>query len=421
MSKAALSRRVVARLDTARGPRLVVVAGVVAGSLLALAGVASGSATSRSQQAAGTVTIGFITDLAGIYQTIGFPAYNGTMVAVNQVNHAGGITVGGKKYLVKLDTCEANSTSADAVACAQHLVRDDHVSFLMGGTGAESLPIASITDPAGVIYMNPGTALAQQLSTFKYAYNPLAGINLKVKLAAKALVRTFPHAKRVAFVTANDPTSAVLPLLEQQLAAYGVTVVDKETYDVNALDVTPQLTNAKAAKPDLLFVGWTQAEAAPVMKANQTIQVAPKIYGWTGGGSCQLFQKELGTAQFVSDLLIGSELSAPVTPAAKAYVNAYTKFVNTSSAAAKNPVNVQNIDYSAFYIDAIPLLAKAMTSARTTTNLSKIEAALMKVSISGVASPNYKFASDRSAVIAQAQCSVNIKGPNVISNFVIKP
>jgi branched-chain amino acid transport system substrate-binding protein len=404
-----------------RWPIVTSVVVSVAAVALVVAAVASGSRASReAKPVAGTISIGYINDLSGVYQTIGFPAYNGTQVAVNAVNAAGGILIGGKRYNFKLETCEANSSSAQAVACAQSLVRDKHVSFVMGGTGPESPPVASITDPAGVIYMNPGTALAQQLANFKYAYNPLAGINLKVALAAKGLARSFPHAKRIAFVTANDPTAAVLPLMIQQLAKFGIQVVDQEVYDVGSLDVTPQLTKAKAAKPDLLFVGWTQAEAAPVIKANQTMQVAPRIYGWTGGGSCELFKPQLGPAQFVSDLLIGQELSAPTTPAAKAYVKAYTKFVTTNPNAASNPVNIQNIDYSSFYVEAIPLLAKAIEKAGSSTNLSKINAALLKVSIPGL-SGTYKLSPDRSAIIGQAHCSVSVKGPGIISNYVIKP
>ena len=59
-------------------------------------------------------------------------------------------------------------------------------------------------------------------------------------------------------------------------------------------------------------------------------------------------------------------------------------------------------------------------AAGSSTNLTKISAALLKVSIPGL-SGTYKLASDRSAIIGQAQCSVSVKGPGVISNYVIKP
>jgi branched-chain amino acid transport system substrate-binding protein len=400
---------------------MIVVAGVAAVALVAAAATtARGAAHEARGFFAGSINIGYINDLSGVYQTIGFPAYNGTQVAVNKINNAGGVLIGGKHYNFKLVTCEADSSSAQAVACAQQLVRDKHINFIMGASGPASLPTASITDAAGAIYFNPGTALAQQLDKFKRAFNPLAGINLKVRLAAKGLVRSFPGAKRVAFVTANDPTAAVMPLLIQELEKYGITVVAKEVYDVGALDVTAQLTKAKAAKPDLMFVGWTQAEAAPVIRANQTIQVASRIYGWTGGGSCELFKPQIGPAQFVSDLLIAQDLASPTTPAAKAYVAAYKKFVTTSPAAAKNPVNIQNIAYSSFYVEALPLLAKAIEKVGSSTNLSKIASALLTTSIPGL-SGTYKLAPDRSAVIAQAHCSVNVKGPGVISSYAIKP
>jgi branched-chain amino acid transport system substrate-binding protein len=381
--------------------------------------VGSGDAgASASSGFAGAVTIGYINDLSGIYQTIGYPAVNGTRVAVNLVNQAGGVTIGGKKYKLQLKTCEANSESAQAVACAQQLVRDDGLKIIMGGQGAEAPPVAAITDPAGAIYINPSTALAQQIGQFKRVFNPLDGIDLKIKLAVAAIKKTFPDVKTVAAVTADDPTGAALPLFEQQLKAVGITFVDKEKYDIKAVDITPQLTRAKASHPDLLFTGWTQTEVAPVIKANQTVNVAPNIYGWTGPGSCDLFKSQLGSAKFLSSELFGVDLAAPDTAAGKTYVAAYKKFVTSNPAAAKNPVNIPNMTYSLEYADAIPQLAKALEAAGTSTDVGKIGTAMLATSIEGVQG-TIKFGPDRSAQLGQQHCSVNVDGPGKIGSFQI--
>ncbi|HEY6758780.1 MAG TPA: ABC transporter substrate-binding protein [Baekduia sp.] len=403
-----------------RSISVLVIAGVSAATALSACGSSSdgSSGGTQSSGSGGTVTIGYINDLSGIYQTIGYPAINGVRVAVNLVNQAGGITVGGKKYTLKLKTCEANSENAQAVACAQQLVRDDGLKIIMGGQGAEAPPVAAVTDPAGAIYINPSTALAQQLGQFKRVYNPLDGIDLKIKLAVAAIKKTFPDVKTVAAVTADDPTGAALPLFEKQLKAVGITFVDKEKYDINAVDITPQLTRAKAAHPDLLFTGWTQTEVAPVIKANQTVNAAPNIYGWTGPGSCDLFKSQLGDAKFLSSELFGVDLSAPDTAAGKTYVAAYKKFVTSNPAASKNPVNIPNMTYSLEYADAIPQLAKALEAAGTTTDVDKIGAAMLSTSIDGVQG-TIKFGPDRAAQLGQQHCSVNVDGPGKIGSFQI--
>jgi branched-chain amino acid transport system substrate-binding protein len=401
---------------------VLVVAGLSAATALTACG-SSGSGGSDAGAApssgfAGTVTIGYINDLSGIYQTIGYPAVNGTRVAVNLVNQAGGVTIGGKKYKLALKTCEANSESAQAVACAQQLVRDDGLKIIMGAQGAEAPPVAAITDPAGAIYINPSTALAQQIGQFKLVYNPLDGIDLKIKLAVAAIKKTFPDVKTVAAVTADDPTGAALPLFEQQLKAVGIRFIDKEKYDIKAVDITPQLTRAKASHPDLLFTGWTQTEVAPVIKANETVNVAPNIYGWTGPGSCDLFKSQLGNAKFLSSELFGVDLAAPDTAAGKTYVAAYKKFVTSDPAAAKNPVNIPNMTYSLEYADAIPQLAKALEAAGTSTDVGKIGTAMLATSIDGVQG-TIKFGPDRSAQLGQQHCSVNVDGPGKIGSFQI--
>jgi branched-chain amino acid transport system substrate-binding protein len=406
-----------------KGIRGVVVAGGLAMAAAGQVGCGGSTSASSNSNAAsasgfsGYVTIGFINDLSGIYQTIGYPAINGARVAVKLVNDAGGMTIAGKKYGFKLETCEANSDNAQAVACAQKLVRDDGIKILMGGQGAEGPPVASAADPAGAIFMNPSTALAQQLSKFKRVFNPLDGIGLKIGLAAKAIKKTYPDVKTVATVTADDPTGAALPIFEEELKKLGIRVVDKETYDIKAVDVTPQLTRAKAAKPDLLFTGWTQTEVAPVIKANKTVNVAPNIYGWTGPGSCKLFAPQLGTAKFLSSELFGVDLEAPNTDVGKTYAATYKKFVTSDPAAAKNPVNIPNMTYSLEYADAIPLLAKALEAAGTTSDVDKISAALLSTSIDGIQGP-IKFGADRSAVIGQGHCTVNVDGAGKLGWFL---
>jgi branched-chain amino acid transport system substrate-binding protein len=393
------------------------VAGVAA-VLLATSGSATAS-SARSQHFAGTISIGFINDLSGLYETIGYPAGNGAQVAVSLVNARGGIAIHGKKYRLKLVTCEANSESTEAVACAQQLIRDDHLKFIMGATGPEAPPVAAITDPAGVIFTNPSTALTQVLSKYKYVYNPLDGLNLKIRLAAESIKSTFPHAKTFAAVYANDPTDAAFPLFLSDLQKEGLKLVSTQVYDTTALDVTPQLTAAKAAHPDLVFLGWTEAEVAPAIKTNQTIQAAPDLYGWTGPGACSAYASQLGGAKFLSSELFGEDLAHPNNAAARQYVTAYKKFVK-SSAAYKNPVNIPNMTYSLLYADAIPLLAQAIQNAGTYTNVPKITAALSKARISGIEGV-IRYGADRSVRMQQESCTDNIKGQGSTSVFSTTP
>jgi branched-chain amino acid transport system substrate-binding protein len=404
---------------------LALLSGVLVTGTIAACGSSSETSGGSGSQGggggtAGTISIGYINDLSGLYQTIGYPAGNGALVAVDLINAAGGVEVGGKKYHLQLKTCEANSDSSQAAACAQKLVRDDGVKFIMGGTGPEAPPVAAITDPAGAIFINPSTALAQELSKYKYVYNPLDGIALKVQLAAKAIKQSFPNVKTFAAVTADDPTGAALPLFVADLKQQGIRMVNSVTYDTTALDVTPQLNRAKAAHPDLLFVGWTQAEAAPVIKANQTIHAAPNIYGWTGPGACGAYTSQLSGTKFLSSELFGVDLAHPGTSVATTYVAAYKRFVTSNPAAAKNPVNIPNMTYSLEYADAIPLLAKAIEAAGTFSDIKKVAAALQTTSIDGIQG-TVKYGPDRAAVMGQEHCTVNVKSADATSVFSVAP
>jgi branched-chain amino acid transport system substrate-binding protein len=406
-----------------RACRALLAGAAVAGSvvgLLAVSGSASAS-SSKSTKFAGTISIGFINDLSGLYDSIGYPAGAGAQVAVNLVNSNGGIDVGGKKYRLNLVTCEANSDSAQAVACAQKLIRVDGLKFIMGGTGPEAPPVAAITAPAGVIYTNPSTALTQVMSKYPDVYNPLDGLDLKIQLAAKSIKQTFPKAKTFAAVYADDPTDAAFPVFVADLKKEGIRLVKTEVYSTTALDVTPQLTAAKAAHPDLVFLGWTEAEVAPAIKANQTLNVAPDLYGWTGPGACTAYKSQLGSAKFLSSELFGEDLAFPTNAVAKQYVAAYKKFVRTSAGGSyRSPVDIPNMTYSLLYADAIPLLAQAIARAGTFTDVPKITAALKTTSIGGIQGV-VKYGANRSVQMQQESCTNNLTGHGSTSVFSVAP
>ena len=79
-----------------------------------------------------TVKIGLIGSLTGPHSGWDAPASEGVHMAVNEINAAGGFTVGGKKYTFAIAEEDAQSKPDVAAAAAQKLLSDDNIHVVFG-------------------------------------------------------------------------------------------------------------------------------------------------------------------------------------------------------------------------------------------------------------------------------------------------
>ena len=56
--------------------------------------------------------------------------------AADRMNERGSLKVGGERYLIKLAKCDNQYTGSEAVCCADLLIHDEGVKFMILGMGA---------------------------------------------------------------------------------------------------------------------------------------------------------------------------------------------------------------------------------------------------------------------------------------------
>ena len=82
---------------------------------------------------------------------------NAAEIAADQVNQAGGLDVGGRKYQVKVVAYDDKYQANEAVTVANRLVFEDKVKYIIGPVGsAPVLAIQPITEKNKVILMTLG-------------------------------------------------------------------------------------------------------------------------------------------------------------------------------------------------------------------------------------------------------------------------
>ena len=85
----------------------------------------------------------------------------GAKIASDEINAAGGINLGGKKYLVELVKADSNEilSPTDAASAMERLITVDKANFVLGGFRTEAVyPMQDVAMDYKTIFMNCGAA-----------------------------------------------------------------------------------------------------------------------------------------------------------------------------------------------------------------------------------------------------------------------
>src|SRR6516164_11520131 len=85
------------------------------------------------QPAAPEIKIGAVLPLTGAFVATGTYFKQGYTMAIDEVNKAGGLDVGGQKYQLALTLLDDGSDATRSRSLVEKLVTDQHVNFLLGG------------------------------------------------------------------------------------------------------------------------------------------------------------------------------------------------------------------------------------------------------------------------------------------------
>ena len=119
---------------------------ILVGSVV-LAGACGGA------PAENVIKIGAPNPLSGPAAGWGLPADRGLRMMVDDVNDAGGITVGGETYTFEVVSADTEGTVEGAIAAANKLVNQDQVQYAVGGIFKETtIALTSVFTPAGVLH-----------------------------------------------------------------------------------------------------------------------------------------------------------------------------------------------------------------------------------------------------------------------------
>lgn len=230
---------------------VIIVLGIVYFSKPAPEAPEPGPVASRAEIPEGPIVLGAMDPLTGEGAVYGIPLQNATLLAVNEINAAGGVD----GHQIQLIWEDSKCNPQDGASAAQKLVEVDQVDFIISGdcSGA-ALAAAALTEPSGVMLFSaaassPDLSTAGDLVFRSYPSDAMAG-----QVIASYSIKELGKKKAAVISEQTDYAQGLRGSFTKAVVQFGGEVVADETYNTGDSDFRTQVLKVKTAAPDVLYL-----------------------------------------------------------------------------------------------------------------------------------------------------------------------
>jgi branched-chain amino acid transport system substrate-binding protein len=266
-----------------RLPRVLLAAG-----LSALAAAGCTNKTGGGAAPSNTIVVGEYGSMTGDQSTFGVSTDDGVKLAIDEINKAGGVN--GKQLSVSLQDDEGKPDKATTVA--HYLVDNVHPVAVIGEVASgNSTPAAAVFNPAKVPMISPSSTNPKVTQIGPYIFRVCFIDPFQGTAAAKFAVQNL-HAKKAAVLwdQSNQYSVGLVKYFEDSFKSQGGTIVAEKNYGKDDTSFQSQLTNIKAANPDIMYVPGYYGNIGPIAKQAKEIGLNVPLLGGDGWDSPKLLQ-----------------------------------------------------------------------------------------------------------------------------------
>ncbi len=226
---------------------------------------ASGILPLRAFAADETLTVGMNIPMTGDYAPWGLPGLYGCEIIANNINNAGGVTIGDKTYMLNVASYDHGYDTEKALQGFKKLVLEDEAKMVMmlgGSTVAAVLPWATRKKVLTTTLLPSDITPDSDYLFATCESHPLYNVTGVVWLAEQ-----FPEAKTAAIVTNNDAEYGLQSAATYKAAfeVAGIDVVDTNLHGFDVTDFAPIVSSVLAKNPDI-FCMATSFYVTPLME-----------------------------------------------------------------------------------------------------------------------------------------------------------
>ena len=247
------------------------------------------------------IKIGQFASLTGKEASLGQSSNKGTLMAIDDLNAAGGV-LGRPLLLVTEDT---QSKPGETATVVKKLISRDKVVALLGEVASSrSLEAAPIAQAAKVPMISPASTNPKVTETGAYIFRTCFIDPFQGPVMAR-FAREHLKAKRVALVVSNSSAYSIglAKFFRESFVANGGTIVLEQKYSEGDKDFKAQLTAIKAAGVDAVFNPGYYNEGALIVRQARDLGLTLPIFGadsWEAEALIQLGGKAMEGAYLCS-------------------------------------------------------------------------------------------------------------------------
>jgi branched-chain amino acid transport system substrate-binding protein len=320
---------------------------------LAAAALVAGCSKSGGDGAPTTIKVGEFASLTGKEATFGTSSHEGTVLAIEEINAAGGV-LGKQLELIFEDN---RTTQGESSTIAKKLISSDKVVALLGEVASgRSLEVAPIAQGARIPQISPSSTNPDVTKVGDYIFRVCFIDPFQGTLLAGFAKNTL-KAKKAAIISDVSAQYSVglAKFFKEAWLAGGGELVAEEKFTGGDKDFKAQLTRIKNTGPDVIMVPTYYTEAGLIVAQARQLGIKAALIGGDGWEAPQLI--EIAGAENLAGTYYSTHFSPSSSdPLAQKFVAAYKARYN-----GKVPDAMAALGY-----DSAMVLADAIRRAGTT-------------------------------------------------------
>lgn len=229
------------------------------------------------------IKIGYVNDLTGDGAGWGVPAMRGAEMAVAEINANGGLL--GRE--VQLIVQDGRGDPQDSVTALNKLIGDECVAVVGTTTSGPNIAMAPVADGAEVPLLGLGCSNEQVTVDENGNLHPYSfRLTYIDSFSGEALAKyLYAEGYKTAGVLINQGDAYSVGVTDAFIDAYeaigGKIVVEEDAYDTDS-DFRAQLTNIKAADPEVFVFNWSYTYAALIAQQAKEMGLEMQYAGTDG-------------------------------------------------------------------------------------------------------------------------------------------
>ena len=318
----------------------------------------------------GVIKVGIYGDLSGQTSSFGQSTKNGVLMAVDEINAAGGIN--GRKIEWVMEDDQGQPQQASTVV--KKLINQDKVVAVIGEVASSnSLAAAPVAQEAKIPMITPSSTNPEVTRKGDYIFRVCFTDDFQGAVGAKFAANTL-KAKTAAILGdfQSDYSKGMSKFFREEFARLGGRIVSEQTYTQTDADFKGQLTSIRSAAPDVIFVPGYYGQVGVISKQAKELGITAPLLGGDGWDAPQLW--DLGGTALNGAYMVNHYSVDDPSPAVQKFVAAYkAKYAGVA------PDAIAALGY-----DAMNVLADAIKRAGTTDSAKLRDAIAQTKGFAGV-------------------------------------